>query len=119
MRLAAATCASSIIRESIAVLAAMMLKGHAGDMGRADAESRLDDLDRAIVAQLQCDGRTSFRALAARLGVTELTVRRRTQHLMDAGYCKVVGVIDPLQFGQGHAVIVGISSDPPMVHAVA
>jgi DNA-binding Lrp family transcriptional regulator len=61
----------------------------------------------------------AFRSMAARLGVTETTVQRRTQQLIEAGLYQVIGIVDPLQFGQGHAVIIGISSDPPVVHDVA
>lgn len=89
------------------------------DMGWDDSDSKLDALDRAIVAQLQRNGRMAFRSMAAHLGVTETTVQRRTQQLMDAGFYQVIGIVDPLQFGEGHAVIIGISTDPPAVHDVA
>lgn len=69
----------------------------------------LNALDRAIVAHLQRDGRTAYRTIAGRLDVTETTVQRRTQQLIEAGYFKIVGVLDPLRLGQGHAVIVGVS----------
>ncbi len=88
-------------------------------MGRADPDPKLDALDRAIVGLLQRNGRMAFRSMAARLGVTETTVQRRTQQLLEAGLYRVIGIVDPLQLGQGHAVIIGISSDPPVVHDVA
>src|SRR5579871_3709524 len=79
----------------------------------------LSELERAITAHLQRDGRIPFRTLAVQLGVTETTVYRHAQQLMDAGYFHVVGVVDPLQSGRGQAVLAGISCDPPAVHSVA
>ncbi len=83
----------------------------------------LSALDRAIVAHLQRDGRTSYRTIATHLDVTETTVQRRTQQLIEAGYFKIVGVLDPLRLGQGHAVIVGVSGElralDDIAHALA
>jgi DNA-binding Lrp family transcriptional regulator len=79
----------------------------------------LSDMERAIVAYLQRDGRIPFRTLAAELGVTETTVYRRTQQLMDAGYFRILGVVDPLRLGEGHAVLAGIGCDPTMARQVA
>ncbi len=79
----------------------------------------LSDMERAIVAYLQRDGRIPFRTLAAELGVTETTVYRRTQQLMDAGFFRILGVVDPLRLGGGHTVLAGISCDPTMARQVA
>jgi Lrp/AsnC family transcriptional regulator for asnA, asnC and gidA len=38
---------------------------------------RTDDLDRSIIEALQANGREAFRGLAARVGVSEATVRAR------------------------------------------
>lgn len=79
----------------------------------------LSSLERAIVAHLQRDGRIPFRTLAAELGVTETTIYRRAQQLMDAGYFQVIGVVDPLRLGKGHAVLAGIKCDPTAAQGVA
>jgi DNA-binding Lrp family transcriptional regulator len=79
----------------------------------------LNDLERAIVAHLQRDGRMPFRTLASVLGVTETTVYRHAQRMIDAGYFQVIGVVDPLRLGQGHAVLAGISCDPMAARDVA
>jgi DNA-binding Lrp family transcriptional regulator len=86
---------------------------------RDRAAPALSDMERAIVAYLQRDGRIPFRTLAAELGVTETTVYRRTQQLMDAGYFRILGVVDPLRLGDGHVVLAGISCDPTMARQVA
>ncbi len=79
----------------------------------------LSALDQAIVAHLQRDGRTPYRTIAAHLDVTETTVQRRTQQLIEAGCFKIVGVLDPLRLGQGHAVIVGVSGELSALDAIA
>ncbi|MGH3056534.1 MAG: AsnC family protein [Gaiellaceae bacterium] len=38
---------------------------------------RTDELDRKIIEALQANGRESFRSIAARVGVSEATVRAR------------------------------------------
>jgi DNA-binding Lrp family transcriptional regulator len=86
---------------------------------RDRAAPALSDMERAIVAYLQRDGRIPFRTLAAALGVTETTVYRRTQQLMDGGYFRILGVVDPLRLGEGHTVLAGISCDPTMARQVA
>ena len=79
----------------------------------------LTDLDRKLIAALQTDGRAAYSALAATLGVSEATVQRRTQQLIDQGYFKIVGAVDPLRSGHGHAVVVALQCDPQAMHQVA
>jgi DNA-binding Lrp family transcriptional regulator len=88
-------------------------------MVRDPSASALSDLERAIVAHLQRDGRVPFRTLAAELDVTETTIYRRVQQLTDAGYFQVIGVVDPLRLGHGHAVLAGINCDPTAAQRVA
>ncbi len=80
---------------------------------------KLDALDRALVAALQQDGRAPFRRLAGRLNVTEETVQRRVQQLVDGGAFRVIGVIDPLRSGRGHAMLIGVHCDPPAIREIA
>ncbi|HAN94946.1 MAG: Lrp/AsnC family transcriptional regulator [Limnochordia bacterium] len=59
----------------------------------------LDDLDKKILGYLQQDGRMTFVTLAAHLGVSEGTIRKRVKRLEDAGVLKTMGVTDPLKMG--------------------
>lgn len=54
--------------------------------------SHFDDTDRAILAVLREDGRTSFPSVAQTLGVNESTVRRRFDTLRDRG-CVLVNTL--------------------------
>lgn len=63
---------------------------------------RLDELDRAIISQLQEDGRRAFRAIARSLGVGEGTVRFRATRLQEDGVLRILALADP--FALGYAV---------------
>lgn len=59
----------------------------------------LDDLDKKILAYLQQEGRMTFVTLAAYLGVSEGTIRKRVKRLEENGVMKTMGVTDPLKMG--------------------
>ncbi|HHY10884.1 MAG TPA: Lrp/AsnC family transcriptional regulator [Firmicutes bacterium] len=59
----------------------------------------LDTLDQNILAYLQKDGRITFVDLAARLGVSEGTIRKRVKRLEETGVVNTMGVTDPLKMG--------------------
>lgn len=71
-------------------------------------EAEFDALDRAILLELQQDGRAPFTGIAARLKVAEGTVRKRVSRLVDRGVLRLVGIIDPARVGRTIQAIVGI-----------
>jgi Lrp/AsnC family transcriptional regulator for asnA, asnC and gidA len=73
--------------------------------GAVSAPRRIDALDQGIIEALQANGRESFRAIAARLGVSEATVRARYARLCDDDILQVVGVTNPLGLGFEQALI--------------
>ncbi len=74
----------------------------------------LDDVSRAIIEQLQEDGRRPYARIATAVGLSEAAVRQRVQRLLDAGVMQVVAVTDPLQVGFSRQAMVSIrtSGDP-------
>src|SRR5213080_1519865 len=74
---------------------------------------RTDELDRRIIEALQANGRESFRAIAARVGVSEATVRARYGRLTGEGILQVVGVTNPLGLGFEQALVGVETSGPP------
>ncbi|QZY28105.1 Lrp/AsnC family transcriptional regulator [Nocardioides coralli] len=68
----------------------------------------LDDVAKAIIEQLQQDGRRSYTAIGKEVGLSEAAVRQRVQRLIDAGVMQVVAVTDPLQLGFPRQAMVGI-----------
>ncbi|MGI8717820.1 MAG: Lrp/AsnC family transcriptional regulator [Lapillicoccus sp.] len=68
----------------------------------------LDELAKAIIEQLQQDGRRSYAVIAATVGLSEAAVRQRVQRLTDSGVVQIVAVTDPLQVGFGRQAMIGI-----------
>ena len=68
----------------------------------------LDDVSKAIIEQLQQDGRRSYAAIGKVVGLSEAAVRQRVQRLTDSGVMQVVAVTDPLQLGFARQAMVGI-----------
>lgn len=71
----------------------------------------IDSIDRAIICQLQDDGRASYADLAAEVGLSAPAVRQRMQRLKESGLLQVVAVTDPLKLGLPVMAMVGIAID--------
>lgn len=80
---------------------------------------RLDELDFAILDELQQDGRRSFREIGKRVGVAPATVRTRVSQLMGAGVVEIVAVPNPWKLGLGFFVTLALHIDPDKVNTVA
>ena len=72
--------------------------------------ANLDDYSKAIIAQLQEDGRRSYAAIAKEVGLSEAAVRQRVQRLIDSGVVQVVAVTDPLELGFARQAMIGIKA---------
>lgn len=83
---------------------------HRGAVSRA---SSLDGLDTGLIEALQENGRESFRAIAARLGVSEATIRNRYARLLDSGVIQVTAVANPLGLGYDAMAMIGVSTEGP------
>jgi Lrp/AsnC family transcriptional regulator for asnA, asnC and gidA len=59
----------------------------------------LDESDKAIIEQLQQDGRRPFTKIAKAVGLSEAAIRQRVQRLLDGGVMQIVAVTDPLMLG--------------------
>ena len=68
----------------------------------------LDDVSKAIIEQLQQDGRRSYSAIGKVVGLSEAAVRQRVQRLIDSGVMQVVAVTDPLELGFARQAMIGI-----------
>jgi Lrp/AsnC family transcriptional regulator for asnA, asnC and gidA len=71
----------------------------------------VDDTDRAIIEQLQDDGRLPYTKLGAAVGLSEAAVRQRVQRLLDHGVMQVVAVTDPLSLGMRRVAMIGIRTE--------
>ncbi|MGN6445642.1 Lrp/AsnC family transcriptional regulator [Amnibacterium sp.] len=68
----------------------------------------LDDVSKAIIDQLQEDGRRSYADIGKRVGLSEAAVRQRVQRLTEAGVMQIVAVTDPMQLGFTRQAMIGI-----------
>jgi Lrp/AsnC family transcriptional regulator for asnA, asnC and gidA len=68
----------------------------------------LDDVSKAIIEQLQEDGRRSYATIAQAVGLSEAAVRQRVQRLVKTGVIQIVAVTDPLQLGFARQAMIGI-----------
>jgi Lrp/AsnC family transcriptional regulator, regulator for asnA, asnC and gidA len=69
---------------------------------------QLDDVSKAIIDQLQEDGRRSYADIGKRVGLSEAAVRQRVQRLTEAGVMQIVAVTDPMQLGFTRQAMIGI-----------
>lgn len=71
----------------------------------------LDDADKALVEELQRDGRLPYTKLAASVGLSEAAVRQRVQRLIDDNVVQIVAVTDPLRLGFRRQAMVGVRTE--------
>lgn len=83
-------------------------------MGKSSKSERsgtpLDEVSKAIIEQLQQDGRRSYAAIGKVVGLSEAAVRQRVQRLTDSGVMQVVAVTDPLELGFARQAMIGIKA---------
>ncbi|MEU0786770.1 Lrp/AsnC family transcriptional regulator [Streptomyces sp. NPDC006173] len=77
----------------------------------------MDEIDKAILRELQIDGRIAYAELGPKVGLSASAARQRLQRLLDAQAVQVVGVTDPMGMGgQAMALLgIGVDGDPRAV----
>ena len=78
---------------------------------RSTQNGLLDDVSKAIIEQLQEDGRRSYATIASAVGLSEAAVRQRVQRLLKTGVIQIVAVTDPLQLGFTRQAMIGIKAE--------
>ena len=71
----------------------------------------LDEVSKAIIEQLQEDGRRPYASIGKAVGLSEAAVRQRVSRLIDSGVMQIVAVTDPLQVGFNRAAMIGVEVD--------
>lgn len=72
---------------------------------------KLDETDKAIIRELQIDGRVPYSHLAPRVGLSEAATRQRVNRLIEREVVQIVGVTDPATLGLDYQAMIGISVD--------
>jgi Lrp/AsnC family transcriptional regulator, regulator for asnA, asnC and gidA len=93
---------------------AVATRSRRGDRSSARSErngSQLDDVSKAIIEQLQQDGRRAYAAIGKVVGISEAAVRQRVQRLLEQGAMQIVAVTDPLELGFHRQAMVGIKAE--------
>ncbi|MHC4448250.1 MAG: Lrp/AsnC family transcriptional regulator [Planctomycetota bacterium] len=78
---------------------------------RKDTTVVLDEIDKAIIRELQADGRMAYTRLAPAVGLSQAATRQRVQRLLESGVMQIVAVTDPLKLGFKVQAIVGVCAD--------
>ena len=76
--------------------------------------TQLDATSKAIIEQLQQDGRRPYAAIGKAVGLSEAAVRQRVQRLIDSGAVQIVAVTDPLELGFARQAMIGIRIEGPL-----
>ncbi|HXH34639.1 MAG TPA: Lrp/AsnC family transcriptional regulator [Plantibacter sp.] len=82
-----------------------MIRASAEGQGKA---LQPDATSKAIIEQLQTDGRRSYAEIGKAVGLSEAAVRQRVQKLTESGVIQIVAVTDPLQLGFTRQAMIGV-----------
>jgi DNA-binding Lrp family transcriptional regulator len=66
--------------------------------GAAPAQP-LDDVDRAVLRELNVDGRAPFQTIAHRLGASESQIRQRVNRMVETGTVRIMAITNPQSLG--------------------
>ena len=78
---------------------------------RRQSHEPLDDINKAIITELQLDGRRSYTAIAEKVRLSEAAVRQRVQRLTDDGVIQVVAVTDPMRLGFRRVAMIAMRTE--------
>lgn len=96
------------------------MTGKNGSEGVANAgQVDLDRIERMMIALLQKDGRLGVQALARKLGVSDVTARRKLRRLLGEQIVQIVAAVDPFQVGFESPVIIGLKIDRARIDEIA
>ena len=79
-------------------------------MTRSPGRAAPDELSKAIIEQLQADGRRAYATIGKAVGLSEAAVRQRVQRLVESGVMQIVAVTDPMQIGFARQAMIAISA---------
>ena len=72
--------------------------------------SLLDETNKALIRELQTNGRKPYGAIGKVVGLSEAAVRGRVQRLVETGIIQIVAVTDPVQLGYRRQAMIGVNT---------
>jgi Lrp/AsnC family transcriptional regulator, regulator for asnA, asnC and gidA len=87
-------------------------------VARNGSRELVDATSKAIIEQLQQDGRMAYSTIGKAVGLSEAAVRQRVQKLVDHEVMQIVAVTDPMQIGFARQAMIAIAANGD-VEAVA
>jgi Lrp/AsnC family transcriptional regulator for asnA, asnC and gidA len=85
-----------------------------GTTAQGPGNGLLDETSKAIIEQLQQDGRRAYATIGKAVGLSEAAVRQRVQRLLDSGAMQIVAVTNPLELGFSRQAMIGIHVEGPV-----
>ncbi len=68
-----------------------------------------DDIDKKIVAELQKDGRTSYKVIAKKLNLSDGTIRLRTAKMIKNNFLKISASVNPFFYEHSITALIGMN----------
>ena len=87
-------------------------------MATERAPNPLDEIDTRIVEAFRSNGRLSNSEAARAVGVSEATVRRRVERLVDRQILKFAALTDPRMLGLKVEALIGLNVEPGSLESV-
>ncbi|MBX6379005.1 MAG: Lrp/AsnC family transcriptional regulator [Clostridia bacterium] len=78
----------------------------------------LDRTEKEMILLLQADGRMSFVDMAKAIGVTEGTIRRKFNRLVEEGIIHIAAIADPFKVGYETPAFIGIRTESSHIDEV-
>jgi Lrp/AsnC family transcriptional regulator, regulator for asnA, asnC and gidA len=79
-------------------------------VARNGSRELVDATSKAIIEQLQQDGRMAYSTIGKAVGLSEAAVRQRVQKLVDHEVMQIVAVTDPMQIGFARQAMIAIAA---------
>ena len=68
-----------------------------------------DNIDKKIVAELQKDGRTSYKVIAKKLNLSDGTIRLRTAKMIENNFLKISASMNPFFYEHSITALIGMN----------
>jgi len=68
----------------------------------------IDEIDKAIIRELQNDGRMPYAQIAPVVGLSQAATRQRVNRLIESGVVQIVAVTNPMGLGVGFQAWIGL-----------